>query len=82
MHAPASSPWDTIVDLIDESGVSDAEFSASIGVPVAVLRAEERPPLDAALCERLAAVLGPNVEFWHARERNYRAAMARETEAT
>lgn len=79
MQPPASSPWETIDDLIEESGVSDAEFCASIGITVATLR-DERPPLDTDLCARLAAALGPNVAFWQARERNYRAAMARETE--
>ncbi len=73
-----SSPWETVVDLIEESGVSDAEFCASVGITVATLR-DERPPLDTDLCARLAAVLGPNVAFWQARERNYRARLATET---
>jgi hypothetical protein len=73
-----SSPWETVVDLIEESGVSDAEFCASVGITVAALR-DERPPLDTELCARLAAVLGPNVAFWQARERNYRARLATET---
>lgn len=70
----ASPPGDTIVDVLQERGVSIAEFADQIGQPrrnVGDLL-DGRTAITISLARQLHQVLGASVEFWMARDLQYR----------
>ncbi len=78
-----SPPGDTIADVLDERGWSQAEFAQRIGyTPKHVnqlLHGKASISEDTAL--RLERVLGSTARFWLQREAEYREALARRAEA-
>jgi len=74
-----SPPGDTISDLLKERGIAVAEFAAQLGQPVEsasdLLQGREIVTLKVA--RKLEAVLGPSVEFWMARDYQYRQGVER-----
>ncbi len=77
-----SPPGDTIADVLDERGWSQAELAQRIGyTPKHVnqlLRGKASINEDTAL--RLERVLGSTARFWLQREAEYRVALARRAE--
>lgn len=83
-----SSPWESIVETIDARGISAEDFCARVGLDAsalcadscdvtAVANAGRHVDIDEAFAAKLADVIGPNAEFWLARERNYRRDVVR-----
>ncbi len=73
-----SPPGDTILDIIEERGWTQAELAKRLGYTekhVSQLIGGKPLTVDAAF--RLERVLGSNVDFWLAREANYRKHLAR-----
>jgi len=77
-----SPPGDTIADVLEERGWSQAEFAQRIGYTTKhvnqLLRGKASISEDTAL--RLERVLGSTARFWLQREAEYREALARRTE--
>jgi plasmid maintenance system antidote protein VapI len=83
-----SSPWESIVEIIEARGISAEDFCARVGLDAATLCADScdvtaianagrHVDIDEAFAAKLADVIGPNAEFWLARERNYRRDVVR-----
>jgi addiction module HigA family antidote len=77
-----SPPGDTIADVLDERGWSQAEFAQRIGYTTKhvnqLIRGKATINEEAAL--RLERVLGSTARFWLQREAEYREALARRAE--
>ena len=77
-----SPPGDTVADLLDEQGWSQAEFAERVGyTPKHVnqlIRGKAGITEDTAV--RLERVLGSSAQFWLSREAQYREALARAKE--
>lgn len=80
-YAPrtVSPPGATLLDLLEERQLSQAELARRMGRPLKtvneIIRGKAAITPDTAL--QLEVVLGPPAEFWNARERQYRAHLAR-----
>lgn len=70
-----SAPGDTIIDILEERGVSHASFATAIGQSPDQARSllEGRSTITIELARRLAAFLGASIEFWISRDHQYRA---------
>ena len=77
-----SSPGDTIMDLLEERGWSQAEFAERTGYTAKhvnlLIRGKASISEDTAF--RLEKVLGGTARFWLSREAGYREALARKEE--
>jgi addiction module HigA family antidote len=75
-----SPPGRTLLDLLDERGMSHIELAEQTGIPLNTIF--EIIKGNAAITSEttilLERVLGTAAEFWHQREANYRAYLARE----
>ena len=75
----ASAPGETIVDLLDERGMSSSDLAAAIGETCIVV--EQLLAGTEALTDRLAlkleAAFGAPADFWLRRETSFRAALER-----
>lgn len=73
-----SPPGETILDIAEERGWTQAELARRLGCTEEhvgqLIKGEV--PLDADVALRLARELGGTVEFWLAREANYRKRVA------
>lgn len=80
----ASAPGDTIADILRERNISIEEFAERIGQTKAeamdLLRG--RLAITIGLARRLERVLGGSIEFWMARDFQYRQQIAEPGEAT
>jgi HTH-type transcriptional regulator/antitoxin HigA len=74
-----SPPGETIEDLLDERGWTQAEFAARVGFTRKHVNdlVKGRASITADTASRLSASLGSSVEFWLAREAQYQAALER-----
>ena len=74
-----SSPGDTIADLLRERSLSDGDFARAIGSTVGEARSllEGRTAITLDLARKLQGCLGSTVEFWMARDYQYRQDVAR-----
>jgi addiction module HigA family antidote len=74
-----SPPGDTVADLLDEQGWSQAEFAERVGYTTKhvnqLIRGKAAITEDTAV--RLERVLGGSAQFWLSREAQYREALAR-----
>jgi HTH-type transcriptional regulator / antitoxin HigA len=83
LHAPFTPDWvsppgDTILDLIEERGWTQAELAKRLGYTEKhTSQLINGKPLTVDAAFRLERVLSSNVEFWLAREANYRKHLAR-----
>ena len=75
----ASSPGDTIADVLRQRGLSAAEFAQRMGETHDQVREllEGRAAITIAVARRLEQVLGASVEFWMSRDFQYRQDVAR-----
>lgn len=78
-----SPPGDTIADLLETRGWSFADLGQRLGVSGGLIDELRRGAftIDAHLAEQLHLTLGPSAAFWIRRERQYRADLARHTDA-
>lgn len=74
-----SPPGDTIADILEERGISQAEFAERSGFSKkhVNLLIKGRVPISPEAAMRLAAVLDAPPEFWLTREANYRSSLER-----
>lgn len=75
----ASSPWETIADVLRLRGIDEAEFEAMVGETAgfaAALRRGDRF-IDQSLAEALAENLGASVSFWLKRESDFQKSGAK-----
>jgi len=74
-----SAPGETLVDLLDEKGLSLDEFSSAIGKSSSYIQKliDGQTSIDAQIAEKLAAYLGASVSFWLNRETQYRCDIER-----
>lgn len=75
----ASSPWETIADVLRHRGIDETEFEEMIGETAgfaAALRRGDRP-IDQSLAEALAENLGASVSFWLKRESDFQKSGAK-----
>lgn len=75
----ASSPWETIADVLRVRGIDEAEFEEMVGEAggfAAALRRGDRP-IDQTLAEALSENIGASVSFWLKRESDFRRSGAR-----
>ena len=70
----ASAPGDTIADILGERQISLADFALLMGVTAEDARdlLQGRATITIATARRLEGVLGASVEFWMARDYQYR----------
>lgn len=75
----ASSPWETIADVLRLRGIDEAEFEDMVGetsgFATALRRGERR--IDQSLAESLAENLGASASFWLKRESDFRKSGAK-----
>lgn len=69
-----SAPGDTIADFLQERGCSESEFAWQIGYSLTEVRdlLQGRASISIAIARQLERVLGASVEFWMARDFQYR----------
>lgn len=74
-----SPPGETIEDLLEEQGWTQAELGERLGFSAKHVNdlIHGRAPISAAAAQRLSRVLGSTVDFWLVREAQYRAALER-----
>lgn len=84
LNAPFAADWvsppgDTILDLIEERGWTQAELAKRLGYTEKHISQliNGKVPLTVDAAQRLARVLGSSVDFWLTREANYRKHSAR-----
>src|SRR5689334_16798652 len=75
----ASAPGDTILDILRERNLSENEFAHQINYELADTRdlLQGRIVITLALARQLSQVLGASIEFWMARDFQYRQDIAR-----
>lgn len=75
----ASAPGETIADILRERNLSDVEFAAGIGRTLEEAKnlLQGRTNITIAIARQLEALLGSSVEFWMARDYQYREDIAR-----
>ncbi|TBY02087.1 ImmA/IrrE family metallo-endopeptidase [Rhizobium laguerreae] len=79
----ASSPWETIADVLHLRGIDEAEFEDMVGENAgfaAALRRGDRQ-IDKALAETLSENLGASVSFWLKRDSDFRKSGAKSSAA-
>lgn len=69
-----SAPGDTILDILEERGLSENEFALDIGQTIESARdlLNGRATITIAIARRLSNALGASVEFWMSRDYQYR----------
>lgn len=74
-----SPPGETIEDLLEEHGWTQAELAERLGFTPKHVNdlVHGRVPISASAAQRLSRVLGSTMDFWLVREAQYRAAMER-----
>jgi len=74
----ASPPGDTIQDALEEQGLSRESFAEAIGITTSRLPAllNGREAISVALARRISSAIGGSVEFWLARDGQYRDDLA------
>lgn len=79
----ASSPGDTILDVLEERGLTPTELALRLEEKLENVHAllQGRAPITIALAKRLQAALGASAEFWMARDYLYREDAARRDSA-
>ena len=79
----ASAPGDTIADFLKERALSEVEFARQIGHPLDYARSllQGRATITIAIARKLERVLGASIEFWMARDFQYRQDITRLHEA-
>lgn len=79
----ASAPGDTIADILRERDISDVEFAKLIGYATADANdlIKGHATITLSVARRLKQVLGGSVEFWMARDYQYRQDISRFREA-
>lgn len=77
-----SPPGDTIADVLEECGWSQAEFAQRIGYTTKHVNQliRGKAPINEDTALRLERVLGSSARFWLQRETEYREALARRAE--
>lgn len=75
----ASAPGETIIDLLDEKGLSLDKFSSIIGKSSAYLQKliDGSEVIDQSIAELLTTYLGASVSFWINRENQFRTDLER-----
>jgi len=75
----ASAPGDTIADILDEQGLSVDEFASRLGHTLDRTKdlLQGRATITIRTARQLERILGASVEFWIARDSQYREDMAR-----
>lgn len=75
----ASAPGDTISDILRERNLTESEFARQLGRPLEDARnlLQGRSTITLAIARRLERALGSSVEFWMARDFQYRESVAR-----
>ena len=75
----SSAPGETIVDILQEHGISESTFSDQMGFSrrQTTHLFEGRATITIAVARRLSATLGSSVEFWMSRDHQYREAANR-----
>jgi len=78
-----SPPGDTITDLLDERGWTQADFAKRMGMSIKHLNEiiKGKKPITQETAVKLERVLGSTAEFWLNRELQYRQNLTRITEA-
>ena len=78
----ASPPGDTIADLLEERGWTQAELAVRLGSCEAFVNqlVSGETSIDKAAALTLERVLGGTARFWLNREADYRAALAKRIE--
>lgn len=74
-----SPPGSTLLDLLEERQISQAELARRMGRPVKTVNeiARGKAAITPETALQLEVVLGASAEFWNARERDYRAFLVR-----
>lgn len=79
-----STPGDTIVDILDEIGMSREEFGRRLDLPpapggaaIADLLLDGRMKITDGIAAQFEEILGPSAEFWIRREEQFREDLAR-----
>ena len=69
-----SAPGDTILDILEERGLSQNDFALNMGQTLESARdlLNGRAAITIAVARRLASALGASVEFWMSRDYQYR----------
>jgi len=74
-----SSPGETIIDILRERGLSEAEFAKRLGRAEGNVKdlLEGRATITIAIAQKLERILGASMEFWMLRDLQYRQNSAR-----
>lgn len=77
-----SPPGETLVDILEERGMTQAELSERTGRPKKMINEiiKGKAPITPTTALQLERVLGTPASFWNNRERNYRENLARQAE--
>jgi len=75
----ASKPGDTILELMEEKGVSAEELASRMGYKLVFIQEllDGKQFINNELADELAAAVGGTSQFWMNRERIYRDALVR-----
>ncbi|OGT29932.1 MAG: hypothetical protein A3E87_09350 [Gammaproteobacteria bacterium RIFCSPHIGHO2_12_FULL_35_23] len=78
-----SAPGETLLDLLDERSMTQAELTERMGQPLKTINEiiKGKAAIISETAIQLERVLGVPAEFWNQREANYRAYLARQKEA-
>ncbi len=73
-----SSPGDTLVELLDEKGMTQHEFAERCGLPVKTINEiiEAKTVITPETALQFERVLGTPAEFWNKREYRHREYLA------
>lgn len=74
-----SSPGETLLEILDERGMSQAELAERTGRPKKTINEiiKGKAPITPATALQLERVLGTPASFWNTREQHYRESLAR-----
>lgn len=77
-----SAPGETLLDILEERGMSQAELAERTGRPLKTINeiVKGKTALTSDTSIQLERVLGISAEFWNQREANYRSFLARDKE--
>src|SRR5438094_386269 len=77
-----SAPGTTLLDLLDERGMTQADLAERSGRPLKTINEiiKGKAAITSETALQLERVLGTPAEFWNQREANYRAYLARQKE--
>src|SRR3990167_3995486 len=77
-----SPPGDTLADILDERGMTQAELAERTGRPLKTINEiiKGKAAITSETAIQFERVFGTTAEFWSQREANYRAYLARQKE--